>query len=249
MSSTWIGTSGFQYPEWKSAFYPSDLPAKRMLSYYAERFNSTEINYSFRQIPSTATLSRWNDATPPRFKFSFKAPQRVSHYARLKGCADIFLELVNSVSAMKRKAGPILVQLPPNFKKDASRLVGFLGEVADSGKLAFEFRDTSWFDDEIYSILSKHNAALCIAESEDLSTPPAVTANFGYLRLRREDYTPKEIDRWAEFIRSRTAWKESFIYFKHEEKAVGPKFARRMMRALEVHPPMDQERRSQFPRS
>jgi uncharacterized protein YecE (DUF72 family) len=221
----WIGTSGFQYPEWKGKFYPENLPARGMLPYYAERFSTTEINYSFRRIPSAQTISNWAGATPQKFRFSFKAPQRITHYARLLNCAEVLEVFGGAVSAMGTKLGPILFQLPPQFKKDFSRLAEFLPTVAGRFRSAFEFRHDSWFDDEVYHLLAAHNAALCIAESEEIETPRVKTADFGYLRLRREDYTLTKLRSWARFVEEQSGWEEAFVYFKHEEQAVGPNFA------------------------
>jgi uncharacterized protein YecE (DUF72 family) len=222
----WIGTSGFQYPEWKGKFYPADLSAKKMLPYYAEHFGTTEVNYSFRRIPSRETLAKWDEATPAKFKFSFKAPQRITHFARLVDCDEILRVFLEAITSIEKKLGVVLFQLPPQFKKDAARLEAFLKIVPKQVRSAFEFRDESWFEDEIYSILRRYNCALCIAESEDLATPPVSTANFGYLRLRREDYTAAQLKKWAAFVGDQSEWGEAFIYFKHEEAAVGPKFAR-----------------------
>lgn len=227
----WIGTSGFQYPEWKGKFYPSELSAPKMLPFYAERFSSTEINYSFRRIPSEKTLNAWSAATPTHFKFSFKAPQRITHFARLVDCADTLTLFVNALARIEPKLGAVLFQLPPQFKKDAARLAAFLDTLPPGLRAAFEFRHPSWFDDEIFNTLRRHKIALCIAENEELKTPPISTANFGYLRLRREDYTSAQLKEWAKFIGNQTHWRETFIYFKHEERAVGPGFAE-MMRAL-----------------
>jgi uncharacterized protein YecE (DUF72 family) len=221
----WIGTSGFQYPEWKGKFYPATLPASRMLPYYAERFASTESNYSFRQIPSLKTLEKWAAATPERFKFSFKAPQKITHFAKLRGCEDTVRFFHDTVATMGAKLGATLFQLPPTLKKDRDLLAAFLAGLPEGMSAAFEFRHTSWFDDEVFACLREHRAALCIAESADLETPPIVTAEFGYLRLRREDYTSAQIAKWAKFVRARSEWREAFVYFKHEEACVGPKFA------------------------
>jgi uncharacterized protein YecE (DUF72 family) len=228
----WIGTSGFQYPEWKGSFYPADLSAKKMLPYYAERFATTEVNYSFRRIPSRETLAKWDEATPAKFKFSFKAPQRITHFARLVNCDEILRAFVGAITSVDEKLGVVLYQLPPQFKKDAARLESFLTILPKNLRSAFEFRDESWFDEEIYSLLNRHNCALCIAENEDLATPVVSTANFGYLRLRREDYTAAKLKKWASFVREQKRWKESFIYFKHEESAVGPKFAKQFAKFL-----------------
>jgi uncharacterized protein YecE (DUF72 family) len=231
----WIGTSGFQYPEWKGKFYPATMPAAKMLAYYSERFSTTEVNYTFRSIPSEAALSRWSAATPDDFRFSFKAPQRVTHFAKLKGCAEILDVFASAISKIAEKAGIVLFQLPPTFKKDTPLLEGFLTTLPSSIRATFEFRHSSWLeDDEVLTTLRRHNAALCIAETEELDATQVATADFGYLRLRREDYTGPQIKRWAEFIRSQEEnWREAFIYFKHEEEAVGPKFAQQLLQILE----------------
>ncbi len=222
----WIGTSGFQYAEWKGTFYPETMPTAKMLPFYGERFSSTEINYTFRRFPSEKTVARWVQETPAAFRFSLKAPQRITHFAQLKDCAEILYAFQRAVSGLGDKSGPVLFQLPPTFKKDTGRLADFLHEVPPEMRAAFEFRHASWFDDEVFSTLHKANAALCLAESADLATPPVATANFGYLRLRREDYAEADFARWAEFVLTQEKqWAAAHIYFKHEESGIGPKFA------------------------
>jgi uncharacterized protein YecE (DUF72 family) len=229
----WIGTSGYQYPEWKGTFYPEKLPASKMLSYYAERFATTEINYSFRQIPSAKAIQNWAASTPSRFKFSFKAPQKVTHFARLRDCADTVKFFDSVISDLGDKLGSVLFQLPPAFKRDTPRLRAFLDDLPPRMQAALEFRHDSWLVDEVFDALREHNAALCIAETEELATPPIQTADFGYLRLRRLDYSPADIQRWAKFVHSQThQWHNAFIYFKHEETGSGPKFAVQMSDAL-----------------
>lgn len=205
-----------------------------MLAFYAERFAATEINYSFRRIPSPKTISHWSETTPQSFKFSLKAPQKITHFAKLRNCADTLAYFHQVVSALGTKLGPILFQLPPSFKSDAGLLSAFLETVPTGMSVAFEFRHPSWFSDEIFAILQGHNAALCIAESADLSTPAVATAGFGYLRLRRADYTTVHIAKWAEHVQTQAArWRDAFIYFKHEESGVGPQFAAQMQRLLQ----------------
>jgi len=229
----WVGTSGYQYPEWKGKFYPEKMPASKMLAYYAAHFSSTEINYTFRRIPSARAIDNWCGLTPPEFRFSFKAPQRVTHFARLQDCAELLEVFGRAISGAGEKSGPVLFQLPPNFPKDTALLRAFLDDLPATVRAAFEFRHPSWFDDAVYDVLRAANAALCIAENEELATPPVVTADFGYLRLRREDYTRAQIKRWASFARQQTSrWAEAYVYFKHEDKAVGPKFAQQMRAAL-----------------
>jgi uncharacterized protein YecE (DUF72 family) len=229
----WIGTSGFQYAEWKGNFYPEKLPASKMLSFYAERFPTTEINYTFRRIPSGKTIESWYELTPEQFAFSLKAPQRVTHFAKLKNSGDTMNYLFGVIQGLEHKLGPLLFQLPPSFKRDAPLLSAFLGELPKGIRAAFEFRHASWFEDEIFESLRAHNAALCIAESENLCTPSVATARFGYLRLRRQDYNSTDILRWADFLRSNDGkWSDAFVYFKHEESGEGPRLAAEMIQSL-----------------
>ena len=222
----WIGTSGFQYTEWKGTFYPEDLPAAKMLPFYAERLSSTEINYTFRRIPSAKTIQGWWEATPESFKFSLKAPQKITHFAKLRGCADTLRYFCQVVADLESKLGVVLFQLPPAFKKDAALLASFLEEIPPGMRAAFEFRHESWLDDEVFALLKNKNVALCIAESEKLSTPIVATADYGYLRLRREDYGSADMLRWAQAIREKSGvWSDAFVYLKHEESGVGPKLA------------------------
>jgi uncharacterized protein YecE (DUF72 family) len=230
-----IGTSGFQYSEWKGTFYPEKLPVSKMLPFYSERFSTTEINYSFRTIPSAKTVDAWSQVTPDDFKFSFKAPQRITHFARLRNCDEILGVFWNAIARMEQKLGPVLFQLPPNFKRNVTLLNEFLPILPEGMLAAFEFRDVSWFEEETFAALRKHNVALCIAEDEKLAVPSVATADFGYLRLRREDYENSDVMRWAEFVRAQQAhWREAFIYFKHEERGVGPKFAMQMIETLKA---------------
>jgi len=229
----WIGTSGFQYAEWKGNFYPEDLPASKMLPFYAERFSTTEINYTFHRIPSAKTIDNWKQLTPAKFRFALKAPQKITHFAKLRNCADTLEYFCKVISGLGERLGPVLFQLPPNFKKDADVLSSFLRELP-SMRAAFEFRHDSWFDDDIFEMLKARNIALCIADTEKLAAPKTATADYGYLRLRREDYKNVDIERWAKFVREQKPnWRDAFAYFKHEESGIGPKLAAEMMKILE----------------
>jgi uncharacterized protein YecE (DUF72 family) len=223
------GTSGWAYPTWKPGFYPPGLPAKRFLEHYASRLNSVEVNYSFRTLPSATMLAGWLAATPPGFRFSFKAPQRITHFNRLRDCEAAVAEFVAALQPVGNagKLGPLLFQLPPNFKADPERLASFLGAPALGGSrpplLAFEFRHESWFAEETYSILRAHNAALCIAESDDLRTPEVHCAStHACFRLRHDGgYGAQEIETFAEKFSALAAMLDVYVYFKHEDEPTG----------------------------
>ena len=233
MNPYFTGTSGYQYPAWKGTFYPEDLAVSKMLAFYAGKFPTTEVNYTFRHVPSAKTIDGWKNGTPAHFKFSLKAPQRITHFAKLKGCAEVLEVFCGAIAPLGEKLGPVLFQLPPNFAADAPRLGDFLDMLPPGVRAAFEFRHDSWFNDEVYELLRARNVALCIAESAELATPVVATADYGYLRLRREDYTAADIGKWAKIIDGqREGWSETFIYFKHEDSGVGPKFAARMIKNL-----------------
>lgn len=228
-----IGTSGFQYAEWKGTFYPDDLPTSKMLSYYSERFSTTEVNYTFHRIPSAKTIDNWCTSTPSQFQFALKAPQKVTHFARLRHCGDTLSYFYSVIASLEQKLGPVLFQLPPGLKKDAALLRSFLECLPPTLRAAFEFRHTSWLDDETFELLRLKNVSLCVADSEKLSTPVVATANYGYLRLRREDYQPEDITRWATAIQQQASnWSDAYVYFKHEESGIGPKLARQLQELL-----------------
>jgi uncharacterized protein YecE (DUF72 family) len=229
----WIGTSGFQYSEWKGNFYPEDLSTAKMLPFYAERFSTTEINYTFHRIPAQKTIENWKAQTPEEFRFALKAPQKITHWSKLRDCANTLEYFCKVVTDLGNRLGPVLFQLPPTFKKDMDVLCSFLRELP-SMRAAFEFRNESWFDDEIFDLLRSRNIALCIADTDTIATPKEITADYGYLRLRREDYTQEDVKRWSDFAREQNAkWADAFIYFKHEESGIGPKLAGQMMELLE----------------
>ncbi|MBI3047901.1 MAG: DUF72 domain-containing protein [Acidobacteria bacterium] len=230
----WIGTSGYNYPEWKGSFYPAALPAAKMLAYYAERFPTVEINYTFYRAPTETILDGWSRATPDRFRLTLKAPKRITHDARLRDCADRVRQFLETAATLGPKLGALLFQLPPNLKKDVALFDAFLEAFPPRVCAAVEFRHPSWFDEEIYACLRARNLALCVADSERLSTPVTITADYAYFRLRDEGYTPSDIERWAQVIRRETAHSgDVFVYFKHEESGKGPEFGRLLMEYLE----------------
>ena len=229
----WVGTSGYNYPEWKGSFYPEKLPAAKMLPYYAERFPTVEINYTFYRAPNEKILQGWDAATPERFKLTLKAPKRITHDARLRDCADRVRQFLETAAVLGSKLGVLLFQLPPNLKKDVALFDAFLDAFPPRVGAAFEFRHVSWLDEEIYARLRARNLALCVADSEKLSTPVEVTADYAYFRLRDEGYGPADIERWARVIEERTKQcRDVYVYFKHEESGKGPQFARELIAAL-----------------
>lgn len=229
----WVGTSGYNYPEWKGSFYPETLSAAKMLPYYAERFPTVEINYTFYRAPNEKILNGWSAQTPERFKLTLKAPRAITHDARLKNAGDRVRQFMETSAVLGSKLGALLFQLPPNLKKDVALFDAFLEVFPPRVCAAFEFRHASWLDEEIYERLRVRNLALCVADSEKLSTPVEVTADYAYFRLRDEGYTPDDIATWADTIRERTTHcRDVFVYFKHEEEGKGPEFARLLMNLL-----------------
>lgn len=229
----WVGTSGYNYPEWKGSFYPAKFPAAKMLSYYAERLETVEINYTFYRTPNEKILAGWNAGTPQDFKLTLKAPKRITHIARLKDCGELLQYFLKTAATLGPKLGAILLQLPPYFRKDLAILDAFLPLLPHGTCAAFEFRHASWMDAEVFARLKARDLALCIADSEKFSTPLEITASYAYFRLRDEGYTPEDLRRWAGVIRASTAaCREVFVYFKHEEAGKGPQFARILLDAL-----------------
>jgi uncharacterized protein YecE (DUF72 family) len=230
----WIGTSGYNYPEWKGSFYPSDLPAAKMLPYYAARFPTVEINYTFYRMPNEKLVSGWAAQTPSPYKLTLKAPRRITHDSRLRNCGDLVRGFCSVAGTLEDKLGALLFQLPPNAKKDLPLFDAFLEELPPKVRAAFEFRHPSWLDDEVFERLARRNLALCIADSEKLSTPVRITADYAYFRLRDEGYGSDDIARWADTIaREASQCHDTFVYFKHEEEGKGPEFASMLIERLQ----------------
>jgi uncharacterized protein YecE (DUF72 family) len=226
----WVGTSGYNYPEWKGSFYPKDLPSARMLPYYAERFPTVEINYTFYRMPNEKIVSGWASQTPSPYKLTLKAPRRITHDSRLKNCGELVRAFCGVAATLGDKLGVLLFQLPPNAKKDLPLFDQFLEELPPRVCAAFEFRHASWPDDDVFERLSKRNLALCVADSERMSTPLRTTADYAYFRLRDEGYTPDDVAQWAQSIlRETKSCRDVFVYFKHEEQGKGPELARLLM--------------------
>jgi uncharacterized protein YecE (DUF72 family) len=227
-----VGTSGYSYAPWKGSFYPQKLPAAKMLAYYAERLPTVEINNTFYRMPAPELLQRWAAETPEGFSFVLKSPKRITHEKRLLDTGDSLRRFHETAAVLGGKRGPDLYQLPPNLKKDLPRLEAFLAllrSVSPGARPAFEFRHASWFSDDVFSALRSYQAALCIAEDEELATPLEATASWGYLRLRRQDYDDAALAAWAERLRGQAGtWSETHVFFKHEDEGKGPKLAAQM---------------------
>jgi uncharacterized protein YecE (DUF72 family) len=210
-----------------------EIPTTKMLPYYAERFSTVEINYTFYRMPNEKILAGWNRETPDHFKLTLKAPKRITHDARLRDCADLVGYFLDTALTLGPKLGAILFQLPPFLRKDLALLDAFLANLPAGLCATFEFRHNSWLEDAVYERLHARNLALCIADSEERSIPLEITADYGYFRLRDEGYQPADIVRWARTIRDKTSsCTDVYVYFKHEEEGRGPDFARQFVEAF-----------------
>ena len=224
-----VGTSGYSYPEWKGTFYPEKMAAANMLRFYAGHFGTVEINNTFYRLPTPALLEKWAAEVPDSFAFVLKMSQKITHISRLRGVEDTVGYFFTTAQTLGPRLGPVLVQLPPNFKKDLERLRGFLALVPPPHRVAFEFRNPSWYDEEVFTELRARNASLCLAEADEDYDPPFVsTAAWGYLRLRRPDYDDAMLGAWVERVKSQP-WEDAFVFFKHEDKGMGPAFATRFV--------------------
>jgi uncharacterized protein YecE (DUF72 family) len=232
----WIGTSGYNYPEWKGTFYPSGLSPAKMLPYYSERFPAVEVNYTFYRLPTANVVSAWAGATPPTFRFALKAPRRITHIAKLRDCQPLLKAFLDAASVLGRQLGPVLFQLAPTHKKDLPALRDFAASLPPHARAAFEFRHVSWFDPDVLDLLRSRNLALCVSDSAKLHAPVEVTADYAYFRLRDEGYSPDDIRRWAGVIGERTAGcSDVFVFFKHEESGKGPELAQQLAHELGEH--------------
>jgi uncharacterized protein YecE (DUF72 family) len=230
-----VGTSGYNYPEWRGHFYPEKHPAKQMFAFYAAHFRSVEINYTFYRMPTAKTTEAWLAQAPPGFTYTLKAPKRITHEKRLVDCGETVRVFCESARVLGPHLGTLLFQLPPNLKCNLARLETFLVDVPPDVRTAFEFRHESWLTDEVFALLRGRGAALCIADFGETTTPLHATARHGYFRLRDEGYSPADIDRWAERVLTfEGQWDDAFVYFKHEDEGKGPEFARAFIDRLQA---------------
>src|SRR5882762_3973264 len=227
-----VGTSGYSYKEWKGSFYPQKLPDREMLSFYAAAFSTVEINHSFYRMPTENLLLQWAKTVPEGFRFALKANQQITHIQRLRGCEDTLKRFLEVASVLNDgdHLGPVLVQLPPNFKFDQPLLEDFLALRPEAFAFAFEVRHPSWYTDETYAVLRQNKTALCLSETDKQTPPEVLTTGFTYVRLRREDYTAKQLAAWSDrFAEWRSKGVDVYAYCKHEDAGKGPAYARMLL--------------------
>ena len=227
-----VGTSGYNYPEWRGSFYPEKFSTDKMLPYYAGRFPTVEINYTFYRLPTEKLLRGWSAATPDGFAFTLKAPRRITHDQKLQRCEALVEAFCGAAASLGPKLAVLLFQLPPTFRKNTDVLREFLALLPPGTKAAFEFRHASWLEGDVFAALRDRNVALCVADSEKMTTPVELTADYAYFRLRDEGYQQQDLHRWAQTVGGLTGISEAFVYFKHEEQGLGPDFAQRFVAAL-----------------
>jgi len=230
MTNLYVGTSGYSYKEWKGSFYPEKLAGKDMLAYYSQRLKAVELNNTFYRLPKRETVESWKSQVPDNFRFSLKASQRITHFKRLKEAEDVTRYMLDTVTALDDRLGVVLFQLPPNMKKDIERLGPFLRVLPRDLNCAFEFRHPTWFDDEVLELLKRDNRALCVSDTDDMPANHIdKTADWGYLRLRRVNYSQPGLVEWIERIRAQN-WRDTYVFFKHEDEGTGPKLAAEFLR-------------------
>jgi uncharacterized protein YecE (DUF72 family) len=245
MSRVWIGTSGWTYDGWRGAFYPRDVAKKRWLNWYATQFSTTEINGSFYRTPSLEAVQAWRDDTPEAFVFAWKASKFITHWKRLSENCKNSIELMETrLKVLGPKVGPVLFQLPARFKADRERLASFLKMLPKRYRYAFEFRDASWYEANIFDVLGDRNIALCLSDHVDAPAPWEVTAKHVYIRGHgptgqyKDQYPPKKLREWAATI---AKWKrrrlDVYCYFDNDQKSAAPKDARRLVELLSAKKP------------
>ena len=226
----YVGTSGYSYKEWKGSFYPEGIPAKEMLSYYAARLQAVEVNNTFYRLPQPGMVEGWKVQVPDNFRFSVKAPQSITHFRRLKDAAAVTRSMIQTVSALEDRLGAVLFRLPEDMEKDLRRLETFLKDLTADTRAAFDFRHPSWFDEEVLALLRSHNRVLCISDRDEMPWNHIdKTADWGYVRLRRVKYSRADFKEWIKRVRAQD-WKDTFVFFKHDDEATGPKLAAQFLK-------------------
>ncbi|MEP6637575.1 MAG: DUF72 domain-containing protein [Acidobacteriota bacterium] len=230
----YVGTSGYSYKEWKGSFYPEKLPAKEMLRYYAERLRTVEINATFYRMPQQTMLENWKGQVPANFRFSLKASQRITHFKRLNEVDEETKYFLQTAAVLGDQLGVVLFQLPPNMKKDLARLETFLSQLPRETRTAFEFRHPTWFENDVLDLLRSQNRPLVVSDTDDMpATYIDKTADWGYLRLRRVNYSEENLANWLQRVRDQN-WTEAYVFFKHEDEGTGPKLAAQFLKLAEI---------------
>lgn len=225
-----VGTSGYSYKEWKGSFYPAKLSDQKLLNYYAQQFSTVEINSTFRRFPSASTVESWAGQVPASFRFVLKARQTITHFRRLQNAEEQIDDFINLALLLKERQGPLLFQLPPNFKKDVPRLAAFLNYVGGRARIVLQLQHASWFDEEVFDCLRTHSAALCCVDDEGVARDKVIsTTSWGFVRLREDRYTDSQLKRWIDQLRAQK-WKEAYVFFKHEDVGAGPALAARFLK-------------------
>jgi uncharacterized protein YecE (DUF72 family) len=230
-----VGTSGYSYKEWKGTFYPADLPAAKMLPFYATHFGSVEINNTFYRMPEEKTLVKWAGEVPEDFTFVLKAPQRITHQKKLSGAEDDVRHFLEVASVLGPRLGPLLFQLPPYFRKDVEKLYAFLRIIPRQYRIALEVRHDSWLADDVFAALREHDVALCLSDTDEVADPDSLliaTSSWGYMRLRRTEYSDADLSAWARRVAAQR-WSDAYLFFKHEDEGKGPAFAKRFLAAAD----------------
>jgi len=228
-----LGTSGYSYAPWKGSFYPAKHKSAEMLPYYARRFRTVEINNTFYRMPTKPLLSQWAAQVPEGFHFAIKTPQTLTHRQKLAApeTPETAAAFFDHLTALGSKCGPVLVQLPPFLRCDIETLSRFLALIPPGLKVAMEFRHASWFNDQVTEVLQKAGAALCHAESDEEQPPFTPWGTWGYLRLRRTEYSEAELDTWAKRLQD-SPWNPIYLFFKHEDEGTGPALAHALQKRL-----------------
>ena len=226
----YVGTSGYSYKEWRGSFYPERLSPKEMLSYYAERFKAVELNNTFYRLPQPEMVESWKAQVPRDFRFTMKASQGITHFRRLKDATGATRLMLEKVAAFEDRLGAVLFRMPEDFKKDLARLETFLKALPADTPTVFEFRHESWFDDEVLGLLRSHKRVLCVSDRDEMPMDHIdKTADWGYVRLRRVKYSDADLKGWIKRIKAQK-WKDTYVFFKHEDEATGPKLAARFVK-------------------
>lgn len=234
MTNFWIGTSGYDYAEWCGPFYPPDTGERERLRYYGGVFSTLEIGATFHKLPNTRTLQGWLRDTPAGFTFSLKAPRRITHDMQLRDAGDPVIDFCDVARVLKGRVGALLFQLPPFLRKDVPRLEDFLHQLPTQQRIAVEFRNPTWFADDVFDCLRRFDAALCLCDHAERTTPFVATADFGYVRLRQPAYSEEDLHALAARLADAgAAWSEAFVYFKHEASGRGPALAQSLAAILQ----------------